>query len=137
MINAEDPPSHPPGVGFRPPKPPRWAGLELRRIVGGKPTWECSRRDLNPRLRLERTAASSSSGRRERTSTQFRAPSRLSGGATTRASPKRESKDLVDHLQGIGEDVEFLVFEDEGRDVLKFTNHARGHNAIVDLSGST
>ena len=64
-------------------------------------------------------------------------PPRSSGGATTRASPKRESKDLVDHLQGIGEDVEFLVFEDEGRDVLKFTNHARGHNAIVDLSGST
>ncbi len=39
---------HLPEVVFRPPKPPRWAGLELWRIVGGKPTWVWSRRGVRP-----------------------------------------------------------------------------------------
>ena len=43
---------------------------------------------------------------------------------------ERESHDLVDELRGIGKDVEYLVFEDEGHDVLKLKNRVRCYDAI-------
>jgi len=48
---------HSPEVVFRPPKPPRWAGLELWRSVGGKPTRVCPWR----RVRLRALATHRSS----------------------------------------------------------------------------
>jgi dipeptidyl aminopeptidase/acylaminoacyl peptidase len=44
---------------------------------------------------------------------------------------ERESHDLVDELRGEGRDVEYLVFEDEGHDVLKLPNRVRCYEAIV------
>jgi dipeptidyl aminopeptidase/acylaminoacyl peptidase len=42
-----------------------------------------------------------------------------------------ESRQLVDDLRDIGRDVEYLVFEDEGHDVLKLPNRVRCYDAIV------
>ena len=44
-----------------------------------------------------------------------------------------ESHDLVERLRGLGRQVDYLVFEDEGHDVLKFANKVRCYNAITDF----
>ena len=44
---------------------------------------------------------------------------------------ERESRDLVEELRGLGRTVEYLVFEDEGHDVLKLANRIRCYEAIV------
>jgi pimeloyl-ACP methyl ester carboxylesterase len=44
---------------------------------------------------------------------------------------EQESHDLVEHLRGIGKTVDYLVFEDEGHDVLKFANRVRCYERIV------
>jgi len=44
-----------------------------------------------------------------------------------------ESADLVEHLRSIGKDIEYLMFENEGHDVLKFENRVRCYNAITDF----
>ncbi|HEU4327659.1 MAG TPA: prolyl oligopeptidase family serine peptidase [Roseiflexaceae bacterium] len=46
---------------------------------------------------------------------------------------ERESRDVVEQLQGHGKPVEYLMFEDEGHDVLKFANRVRCYNAITDF----
>ncbi len=42
-----------------------------------------------------------------------------------------ESRDLVEQLRALGKTVEFLVFENEGHDVLKFENKVRCYNEIM------
>jgi pimeloyl-ACP methyl ester carboxylesterase len=42
-----------------------------------------------------------------------------------------ESRDLVDELRRQGKDVDYLVFEDEGHDVLKLPNRVRCYDAIT------
>jgi len=42
-----------------------------------------------------------------------------------------ESRDLVEELRAQGKQVEYLVFENEGHDVLKFENKVRCYNSIV------
>ena len=44
---------------------------------------------------------------------------------------ERESRDLVEQLRGLGREVDYLVFEDEGHDVLKLANRVRCYDAIV------
>lgn len=44
---------------------------------------------------------------------------------------ERESHDLVDELRGQGKAVDYLVFSDEGHDVLKLPNRVRCYDAIV------
>jgi pimeloyl-ACP methyl ester carboxylesterase len=44
---------------------------------------------------------------------------------------EQESRDLVEGLRGLGRDVDYLVFEDEGHDVLKLANRVRCYEAIV------
>lgn len=44
-----------------------------------------------------------------------------------------ESEDLVNKLRGEGKDVEMLIFEDEGHDVLKYENRVTCYNAITDF----
>jgi dipeptidyl aminopeptidase/acylaminoacyl peptidase len=46
---------------------------------------------------------------------------------------ERESRDVVDRLRGRGKEVEYIVFENEGHDVLKFENRVRCYNAITDF----
>ena len=38
---------------------------------------------------------------------------------------------MVEQLRGLGRDVDYLVFEDEGHDVLKLGNRVRCYDAIV------
>ncbi|MCC6500722.1 MAG: S9 family peptidase [Anaerolineales bacterium] len=44
-----------------------------------------------------------------------------------------ESEDLVRELKSKGKDIELLVFEDEGHDVLKYENRVTCYNAIADF----
>jgi len=44
-----------------------------------------------------------------------------------------ESEDLVRELKAKGKDIDLLVFEDEGHDVLKYENRVRCYNAITDF----
>lgn len=44
-----------------------------------------------------------------------------------------ESEDLVRQLKAQGKDIELLVFEDEGHDVLKYENRVACYNAIADF----
>jgi pimeloyl-ACP methyl ester carboxylesterase len=44
-----------------------------------------------------------------------------------------ESEDLVKALKKKGKDIELLVFEDEGHDVLKYENRVKCYNAITDF----
>jgi dipeptidyl aminopeptidase/acylaminoacyl peptidase len=44
-----------------------------------------------------------------------------------------ESRELVDKLRGMGKDVDYLMFEDEGHDVLKFENRVTCYDAITDF----
>ena len=44
-----------------------------------------------------------------------------------------ESNDVVESLRANGVETEFLVFEDEGHDVIKFKNKALCYTKIVDF----
>ena len=44
-----------------------------------------------------------------------------------------ESHDLVDHLREIGKQVDYLVFENEGHDVLKYENRVTCYNTITEF----
>jgi dipeptidyl aminopeptidase/acylaminoacyl peptidase len=44
-----------------------------------------------------------------------------------------ESEDLVRELKSQGKEIELLIFEDEGHDVLKYENRVRCYNAITDF----
>lgn len=46
---------------------------------------------------------------------------------------ERESRDLVERLRGQGKNVEYLLFEDEGHDVLKHPNRVRCYHAITEF----
>ena len=46
---------------------------------------------------------------------------------------EQESRDLVEHLKGIGKDIEYLMFENEGHDVLKLENRITCYNTITDF----
>ena len=46
---------------------------------------------------------------------------------------EQESRDLVEYLRSLGKQVEYLMFENEGHDVLKFENRVTCYNAITDF----
>lgn len=46
---------------------------------------------------------------------------------------ERESHDLVEHLRSIGKQVDYLMFENEGHDVLKYENRVRCYNEITEF----
>ncbi|HSB67179.1 MAG TPA: alpha/beta fold hydrolase [Anaerolineales bacterium] len=46
---------------------------------------------------------------------------------------EQESHDLVEHLRSLGKQVEYLMFENEGHDVLKVENRITCYNAITDF----
>jgi pimeloyl-ACP methyl ester carboxylesterase len=46
---------------------------------------------------------------------------------------ERESRDVVEQLRARGKAVEYLVFENEGHDVLKFENRVTCYNAITEF----
>ena len=48
-----------------------------------------------------------------------------------------ESHDLVEHLRSIGKKIEYMMFEDEGHDVLKYHNRLSCYNAITEFFKKT
>ena len=46
---------------------------------------------------------------------------------------ERESRDVVEQLRAKGKQVEYLMFENEGHDVLKYENRVTCYNAITDF----
>ncbi|RIK58277.1 MAG: S9 family peptidase [Chloroflexi bacterium] len=54
-------------------------------------------------------------------------------GANDPRVVERESRDVVEQLRGQGKMVDYLVFENEGHDVLKFENKVRCYTAIADF----
>lgn len=46
---------------------------------------------------------------------------------------EQESRELVEELRAQGKTVEYLMFEDEGHDVLKFDNKVRCYNAMTEF----
>lgn len=46
---------------------------------------------------------------------------------------EQESRELVEALREMGKEVEYLVFEDEGHDVLKYENRVRVYNTMTDF----
>ncbi len=64
---------------------------------------------------------------------QIRAPMLVIQGKNDPRVVEQESRDLVDYLNSQGKEVEYLMFENEGHDVLKFENKVRCYNAITDF----
>jgi dipeptidyl aminopeptidase/acylaminoacyl peptidase len=52
-------------------------------------------------------------------------------GANDPRVREAESRDLVDELRAQGKEIEYLVFENEGHDVIKFENKVRCYNEIA------
>lgn len=50
---------------------------------------------------------------------------------------EKESHDLVEYLRSIGKQVEYLMFENEGHDVLKYENRVRCYTEITDFFKKT
>jgi pimeloyl-ACP methyl ester carboxylesterase len=46
---------------------------------------------------------------------------------------ERESRDVVEQLQAVGKQVDYLVFEDEGHDVLTYVNRVTCYTAITEF----
>jgi len=46
---------------------------------------------------------------------------------------EQESRDVVEELRSLGKNVDYLVFEDEGHDVLKLQNRVRCYDAITSF----
>jgi dipeptidyl aminopeptidase/acylaminoacyl peptidase len=46
---------------------------------------------------------------------------------------ERESRDVVENLRSAGKEIEYLMFENEGHDVLKHENRVTCYNAITDF----
>jgi pimeloyl-ACP methyl ester carboxylesterase len=46
---------------------------------------------------------------------------------------EQESRDVVEKLKAQGKEVDYLMFENEGHDVIKFENKVRCYNAITDF----
>ncbi len=50
---------------------------------------------------------------------------------------ERESRDLVENLRAKGKTIEYLMFENEGHDVLKYENRVTCYNAITEFFQKT
>ncbi|MBN2231004.1 MAG: S9 family peptidase [Candidatus Thorarchaeota archaeon] len=64
---------------------------------------------------------------------QLSAPLLVVQGKNDPRVVESESKDIVDRLNASGKHVEYLMFEDEGHDVLKYENKVEVYNRIVDF----
>jgi len=64
---------------------------------------------------------------------QVRCPLLVVQGKNDPRVVERESRDVVEALRAKGKDIEYLMFEDEGHDVLKFPNRVRCYNAITEF----
>jgi esterase/lipase len=64
---------------------------------------------------------------------QVTAPMLVIQGKNDPRVVERESRDVVEHLRNIGKHVDYLMFENEGHDVLKYENRVTCYNAITNF----
>ncbi len=64
---------------------------------------------------------------------QITAPLLVTQGKNDPRVVESESRQVVEYLRGQGKTVEYLMFEDEGHDVLRLDNRIRVYNAITDF----
>jgi esterase/lipase len=64
---------------------------------------------------------------------QITAPLLVIQGKNDPRVVERESRDVVEHLRKIGKEVDYLMFENEGHDVLKYENRVACYNAITNF----
>jgi dipeptidyl aminopeptidase/acylaminoacyl peptidase len=62
---------------------------------------------------------------------QIQAPLLVIQGKNDPRVIEQESRELVEELRGMGKEVDYLMFEDEGHDVLKHENRVRCYNTIT------
>lgn len=64
---------------------------------------------------------------------QITAPLMVIQGKNDPRVVEQESRDLVEYLRGLGKEVDYLMFEDEGHDVLKYENRVTCYNTITEF----
>ncbi len=64
---------------------------------------------------------------------QMTAPMLVIQGKNDPRVIEQESRDLVEYLRSIGKEVDYLMFENEGHDVLKYENRVTCYNTITDF----
>ncbi|GIV96477.1 MAG: hypothetical protein KatS3mg057_1134 [Herpetosiphonaceae bacterium] len=64
---------------------------------------------------------------------QIRCPLLVIQGKNDPRVVEEESREVVENLRAQGKQVEYLMFENEGHDVLKFENRVRCYNAITEF----
>src|SRR5205807_1100019 len=64
---------------------------------------------------------------------QIRCPLLVIQGKNDSRIIERESRDVVEQLQAAGKQADYLVFEDEGHDVLKYANRVTCYTAIAEF----
>ncbi len=64
---------------------------------------------------------------------QIRCPLLVIQGQNDPRVIERESRDVVEQLRAAGKQVDYLVFEDEGHDVLKYANRVTCYSAITEF----
>jgi len=64
---------------------------------------------------------------------QLACPMLVIQGANDPRVREAESRDLVEALRAQGKEIEYLMFENEGHDVIKFENKARCYNEITSF----
>ena len=62
----------------------------------------------------------------------FLAPQLIQGKNDPRLV-EQDSRELVDQLISEGKDIDYLMFENEGHDVLKYENRVSCYNSIIDF----
>jgi dipeptidyl aminopeptidase/acylaminoacyl peptidase len=64
---------------------------------------------------------------------QIRCPLLVIQGKNDPRVIERESRDVVEQLQAAGKQIDYLVFEDEGHDVLKYANRIACYTAVAEF----
>jgi dipeptidyl aminopeptidase/acylaminoacyl peptidase len=64
---------------------------------------------------------------------QLACPMLVIQGANDPRVREAESRDVVEELRAQGKEIEYLVFENEGHDVIKFENKVRCYNEITSF----
>ncbi len=64
---------------------------------------------------------------------QIRCPLLVIQGKNDPRVIERESRDVIEQLQAAGKQADYLVFEDEGHDVLKYANRVSCYTAIAEF----
>ncbi|WP_420632206.1 S9 family peptidase [Candidatus Leptofilum sp.] len=89
----------------------------IKMLVGDPETEQDFMRERSPRTYIE----------------QVTAPMLVVQGKNDPRVIEQESRELVEHLQGIGKEVEYLMFPDEGHDVLKYENRVKVYTTMTDF----